>query len=107
MRIERHPAVIKDDLPCIYAYIARDNPDAAERVLAAVEATFSHIETQPEIGVLYPTRNSQMKGVRMLPVDGFNHYLIFYKIEADAACILYVVHGARYLPRLFGRERRH
>lgn len=47
-----------------------------------------------------------MKAVRMLPVSGFNNYLIFYLIEDDAVRVLYVVHGARHLPRLFHRERR-
>lgn len=106
MRIERHPAVIEDDLPGIHAHIARDNPTAADRVLDAVEQTFAHIAAQPESGVLYATRSPQIKNARMLPVSGFNSYLIFYRIEADAVRILYVVHGARLLPRLFGRERR-
>lgn len=47
-----------------------------------------------------------MKALRMLPVSGFNNYLIFYRIEGDAVRVLYVVHGARHLPRLFQRERR-
>jgi plasmid stabilization system protein ParE len=47
-----------------------------------------------------------MKAVRMLPVNGFSNYVIFYRIDADTIRILYVVHGARHLPRLFGRERR-
>jgi toxin ParE1/3/4 len=106
VRIEHHPAVIGDDLPGIYAHIARDNPTAAERVLDAVEATLTHLAAQPEIGVPYPTRNPQMKAVRMLPVSGFNNYLVFYRIEGDAVRVLYVVHGARHLPRLFQRERR-
>ena len=106
MRIDRHPAVIEHDLPEIFAHIARDNPAAAERVLDAVEATFAQIATQPDCGVPYPTRNARMKAVRMLPVSGFNDYLIFYRIEGDAARVLHVVHGARHLPRLFRRERR-
>lgn len=106
MRLERHPAVIGDDLPGIYAYIARDNPAAAERILDAVEATFSQITKQPECGVPYPTRNPQMKTVRMLPVSGFHNYLVFYRIEGDAVRVLYVVHGARHLLRFFRRERR-
>ena len=106
MRIERHPAVIEDDLPDIHAHIARDNTAAAERVLDAVAATFAHIAAQPESGVQYPSRNPQMKAVRMLPVSGFNNYLVFYRIEAEAVRVLYVVHGARHLLRLFQRERR-
>jgi plasmid stabilization system protein ParE len=57
VRIERHDAVLADDLPCIYAFIARDNPAAAEDVLAAVEATFDRLARQPECGVLYANRN--------------------------------------------------
>ena len=106
MRIERHPAVVEDDLPGIYAYIARENPAAAERVLDAVEATLAQIAEQPECGVPYSTRNPQIKAVRMLPVRDFNNYLVFYRVEGDAVRVLYVVHGARHLLRLFRRERR-
>jgi toxin ParE1/3/4 len=106
VRIERHPAVIEKDLPGIYAYIARDNPAAAERVLDALEETLAQVAAQPEIGVVYTSRNARMKAVRMLPVNGFSNYVIFYRIDADTIRILYVVHGARHLPRLFGRERR-
>ena len=106
VRIERHPAVIEDDLPDIYRHIARDNPSAAERVLTAIETTFTHLVQQPEIGVLYPTRNPGMRDVRMLPVSGFNQYLVFYRLEGDAVRVLHVVHGARHLPRLFQRELR-
>ncbi len=72
MRIERHPAVIGDDLPGIYAYVARDDAAAAERVLDAVAETFAKIAVQPECGIAYPSRNPEMKGARMLPVTGFN-----------------------------------
>ncbi len=106
VRFERHLAVVADDLPGIYAYIARDNPAAAERVLDAVAETFAQIAKLPESGIVYPSRNPRMKGVRMLPVNGFNKYLVFYRTEADVIRILYVVHGARHLPRLFGGELR-
>lgn len=106
VRLERHAAVIEEDLPAIYAHIARDNPAAAERVIEAVEVSLQQIAAQPECGVVYPVRNSLSPAVRMLPVIGFNNYLIFYRIEGDAVRVLYVVHGARHLPRLFRREGR-
>ena len=106
MRIEPHAAVLADDLPAIYAFIARDNPEAAERVLEAVQGTFDQLAQQPECGVHYPTRNPKLAGVRMLPVNDFANYLIFYRLEAGAVRVLYVVHGARHLPRLFRREAR-
>jgi plasmid stabilization system protein ParE len=46
VRLERHAAVIAEDLPLIYASVARDNPAAAERVLDAVEATFEQLTRQ-------------------------------------------------------------
>ena len=106
MRIERHDAVLADDLPCIYAFIARDNPAAAEDVLAAVEATFDRLARQPECGVLYANRDPRLRELRMLPVDRFPNYLVFYRLEGDAVRILYVVHGARHLPRFFRSEPR-
>jgi plasmid stabilization system protein ParE len=104
LRIERHPAVLEEDLPGIYAHIARDSPAAADCLLNTVEEVFAQIAAQPEIGVLYPTRNPQMKDVRMLPASG--NYLVFYRVESNSVRVLYFVHGARHLPRLFRREPR-
>jgi plasmid stabilization system protein ParE len=106
VRLERHPAVITDDLPGIYRSIARDNPTAAGRLLDSVEKTLAQLKRQPECGVAYRTRNHDLRDVRMLPVIGFTSYLVFYRIDVDAVRVLYVVHGARYLPRLFRREPR-
>lgn len=106
MKLERHPAVIEEDLPGIYAYIARDNPAAAERLLDAVEATFHEIAANPGCGVLYATRIPAVRGVRMLPVSGFANYLIFYRMEREVVRVIYAVHGARHLPNLFRREQR-
>ena len=91
MKIERHPAVIEDDLPGIYAYISRDNPSAAEAVLEAIATTLACIAAQPESGVLYSTRNPKINNLRMLPVSNFKNYLIFYRIQSDSIRVLYVV----------------
>ena len=105
-RIDRHSAVIAQDLPDIYAFIARDDPAAAERVLDAVEKTFDRLAEQPDSGVSYPTRNPKLQALRMLPVIGFHDYLVFYRVETERVRILYVTHGARHLLRLFRRESR-
>ena len=86
--------------------IARNDPAAAERVLDAVEATFGVIADQPECGVRYPTRNPLLQDVRMLPVNEFPTYLVFYRLEDEVVRVLYVIHGVRDLPRLFRREWR-
>jgi len=105
-RIERHSAVIEQDLPGIYAFIARDNPAAAERVLDAVEQTLDQLAEQPDCGLSYPTRNLKLQSLRMFPVIGFHDYLVFYRVETERVRILYVTHGARHLGRLFRREPR-
>ena len=102
-RIDRHSAVIEQDLPSIYAFIAQDDPAAAERVLDAVEKTFDQLARHPDSGVSYPTRNPKLQAVRMFPVTGFRDYLIFYRVDADSIRILYLTHGARNLMRLFRR----
>jgi toxin ParE1/3/4 len=105
-RIERHSAVIEQDLPDIYAFIARDDPAAATRVLDAVDETFDQLARHPDSGVSYLTRNPRLQAVRMFPITGFPDYLIFYRAEAGSIRILYVTHGARHLARLFRRESR-
>ena len=42
-RIDRHSAVVEQDLPDIYSFIAERDPAAAERVLDAVEETFRQL----------------------------------------------------------------
>ena len=106
MKLERHRDVLAEDIPRIYASIALNNPEAAERVLDAVEAALEQLMRQAESGVAYRTRNRKLRDVRMLPLIGFANYLVFYRVDVDVVRVLYLVHGARHLPRLFRRERR-
>lgn len=106
MRIERHPAVIEADLPGIYSHIAADNSAAAECFLEAVGKTISLLAFHPASGVVYPTCRLHLNAVRMMPVSGFENYLIFYRMADESVRVLYVVHGARHLQRIFRRERR-
>jgi toxin ParE1/3/4 len=100
------PRFLADDLPAIYSFIAVDDSAAAVRVLDAIEDTFRQIASHPECGVMFRSRNPKLHGVRMLPVHGFQNYLVFYRDTEDTIRILYVVHGARHLLRLFQRESR-
>jgi plasmid stabilization system protein ParE len=45
--------------------------------------------------------------LRMLPVSGFQNYLVFYRDEGESVRVLYVVHGARHLLRLFHLQARY
>jgi toxin ParE1/3/4 len=105
-RIDRHSAVIEQDLPDIYSFIADRDPAAAERVLDAMERTFRQLARHPDCGARYPTRNRKLQGLRMFPLSDFPNYLVFYRVETASIRILYVTHGARHLLELFRREPR-
>jgi plasmid stabilization system protein ParE len=75
-------------------------------VLHSIHRTFDLIAAKPGCGVVYPTRSLALVDVRMIPADGYPNYLIFYRSTAKAVRVLYVLHGARHIPRLFRRDPR-
>lgn len=95
------PAV-EEDLWVIWEFIARDNPPAADRVIAAVKATFLELAATPEIGVRRRFRDPRLAEVRAWRVSGFERYLIFYRVWCDEVQIHHVFHGARNIEALFG-----
>jgi toxin ParE1/3/4 len=78
------------DFEEIFDYIARDNRDAAARLVARIEQTAARIAEMPYIGEA--TRKSRF---RRFPVG---NYLIVYEVTDDEVIIHYVRHGARRRP---------
>jgi toxin ParE1/3/4 len=78
------------DLDEIFAYIARDNEEAAARLVARVEQVAGRIAENPYMGEA--TRKLRF---RRFPVG---NYLIVYEVAADEVIIHYVRHGARRRP---------
>lgn len=105
-RIERHPAVIEEDLPVVHSFVAKNDEIAAERVLDAIGDTFELLAQEPDAGVLYRTANPRLRGVKMIPVTRYRNYLVFYRAAENHVRILYVVHGARNLVRFFAETPR-
>jgi toxin ParE1/3/4 len=87
-------------------WIAEDSPDAAERFTEAVEASFSFLENNPEIGREYEAQHERLAGVRVWRVSGFEKHLIFYRPQPDGVEILDVIHGARDIPALMSDSLR-
>ncbi len=83
-----------DDLREIGLWIAKENPDAAERFLSAAEQTFQQLKLHPGLGRL---RSFTVPGVRSWPIPGFKRYLVFYLPTPKELQILAVIHGARDL----------
>jgi len=78
------------DLREIFEYIARDNRQAAARLVARIEQATARIGEMPQIGA--PTRKA---GFRRFPVG---NYLIVYEVRPNEVVIHYVRHGARRRP---------
>lgn len=82
----------------IFDYIATDNPDAAQRVMAGIYEKAQALRQFPEMGYKY--RSETDGQIRILL---YGHYRIAYLIKSDNQIdILGVFHGAldidRYLP---------
>jgi toxin ParE1/3/4 len=84
----------EEDLIEIWRYIARDNPQAADRVLDAIETASVRLARNPRLG---PARPDLAPALRYFPVGS---YLILYRELTDGIEVVRVVHGARYLPDL-------
>lgn len=86
MRLRYRRSAI-EDLGEIRGYIARDNPTAAKRFVAAPRCRL--LAEQPHIGRQRPEVRS---GLRSLVI---NSYIVFYRIVDDTVEIVSVVHGSR------------
>jgi len=83
------------DLREIWLYVAQDNPDAADRLVARLHDKCHVLAQSPQIG---PLRNELKAGLRTFPVG---NYLIFYRPTEDGIEVVRVLSGYRDLDRLF------
>lgn len=95
-RIERRLEAERDLIE-LYAYIVRDNVQAADRFLEAVEANFNRLLDMPLLGRRWESTNPRLEGVRVRPVIPFRNYLIFFRQTGFGVEILHVLHTARDL----------
>ena len=92
------------DIADIHLFVAVENPDAAERFLAALQSSFRTLAQWPEIGPRYQSNRAGLAGLRFWPVRRFTNYLIFYRVIAKSGQlhIVRVLHGARDVPQVLG-----
>jgi toxin ParE1/3/4 len=97
-----------EDTSEIYSYIAERNLSAAGAFLDALEAAAATLSETPEIGSPRYLDHPELRGMRFYPLKRFQNYLLFYRIleSEDAVEIIRIVHGARDLPSLFGKEEK-
>jgi toxin ParE1/3/4 len=74
-------------------YIARDNPSAAEKWVAAVFSKVEQLKRAPEIGRMVPEiENKQFREII------YGNYRIIYRIAQKQISILTIRHGKQILP---------
>jgi addiction module RelE/StbE family toxin len=77
------------------AYIARDDPEAASRIVERIESSVERLKNHPASG-----RPGRVPGTRELIVTG-TPYIIPYRVRGETVEILRVFHGARKWPDSF------
>lgn len=85
----------------IVAYIGTDNPEAASRFVPALEETCTQLVALPGMGSARTFQRKDLKGVRIMPGTGFEHYLIFYTTAGRSIKVLRILHAARDFPTIF------
>jgi toxin ParE1/3/4 len=73
---------VEPELWAIWTFIARDNSDAATRVVEAAYETFAMLASAPGLGRLRKFRNPRLKGIRSWHLSGFDNHLIFFRAVA-------------------------
>ena len=64
-------------------WIAERNPQAAIRFADAIEATFTLLSAQSEIGAPHSATNPRLAGLRKWDIPTFQNYLHVYRGEKD------------------------
>jgi len=77
------------------AYIARDNQEAAARVVEHIATSVARLASHPASG-----RPGRVPGTRELVVSG-TPYIVPYRVRGETIEILRVFHGARRWPENF------
>jgi toxin ParE1/3/4 len=80
------------DLDELMGYIAKDNPEAANKVANKIWQTTRLLSDHPAIG-----KPGRVPGTREMVVSGTS-YILPYRVAANEVQILRVLHGARKWP---------
>jgi addiction module RelE/StbE family toxin len=93
----RYLPAAQQDLLDIFEYISRDNPEAAEALLAQFDRTLANLTAHPVIGATPKDKRLQRLGYRMVVIG---NYLAFYVVKKDVVQIRRVIHSSRNYQRL-------
>ncbi len=73
----------------IRAYVARDKPEAAERLAMRIVALVEALRNHPHLGLV-----GAEPGIRELVIGG-TPYVVLYRVQGERVVISTIWHGAR------------
>ena len=79
-------------------FIAKDDLDAALRFLEAAQVTYSLISENPAIGSLRFEVLTDIRGLRVISVNGFENHLVFYIERQNYVDVIRILHSSRDIP---------
>jgi toxin ParE1/3/4 len=91
----------KDDINAIAHHIAEDNPEATERFFVALDTLCDLLIHTPEMGSMRIFQSPRLQDMRIMPLQNFEKYMVFYRFTGATIEILRVIHGARDYPVFF------
>ena len=97
----------QQDMDAHADYMARERPVSALAFVDAVERDLARLAEMPGLGSPRAFQHTRLAGIRMWPVTGFTHYLIFYRVVDDVLQILRVLHAAQDYTRFFREDGLH
>ncbi len=86
----RYAPRARDDFDEIISYIAKENPQGAQRVQAAILATIKLVAARPYIGI----KNARATELRSRLVSRYP-YRVHYLLRGQEILILHIRHAAR------------
>ncbi len=87
------------------AYLAEQaGLETALRFLDTVAFTFGRLASMPGVGERRESADPRLSGLRVWRVEGFPNHLIFYRTGENGVEVVRLLHGARDIDRIFGRE---
>lgn len=89
MAIYHLSSIAEQDVIGIWLYIARDNIDAADRMVDRFKEVYETISRNPKMG---ESVEQYRPLLRRFPVDS---YVIYYELQNDELTVARVLHGAR------------
>lgn len=90
-----------DDLRRILAFFLDQNePGVAARFVNGYEKTLTFVADFPDLGIPWESEERRLNSVRVKPIQGFDKYLVFYRLSGNDVFVLRIFHGHQNIDSL-------